>query len=262
MSERIIKSIDYEGLWRSRHFWNSKKSHAETEIWAMSYGINRLDQRCRYFLFSLKWMNNLCPDRFLVCVTSNSFFDLQVYGTFQQNETSIKILIIDFFAADLIYFRHSSNVPAVRWRHRSPTQTRINSIKSFEWSVLIFIHINSWMLARGHNSQSFQRQLEFRNLFQVNRFWTWDWSARHVISKFCGKWKSNNCIKRKIIWTLNRFLYLIDKSSETSYDTGHRYLTNDPFSKTNESIWFCWQPEYFQKTNWTPWYFIRLVIRP
>ena len=97
MSERIIKSIDYEGLWRSRHFWSSKKSHAETEIWAMSYGINRLDQRCRYFLFSLKWMNNLCPDRFLVCVTSNSFFDLQVYGTFQQNETSIKILIIDFF---------------------------------------------------------------------------------------------------------------------------------------------------------------------
>ena len=33
------------------------------------------------------------------------------------------------------------------------------------------------------STQSFHRQLDFRNWFQVNRFWTWNSRARHMISK-------------------------------------------------------------------------------
>ena len=37
---------------------------------------------------------------------------------------------------------------------------------------------------------------------------------------------------------------------------------NEAFPETHESIWFCCLPQHFRKTNWNPWYLIRLVMRP
>ena len=82
-------------------FLGTQMGHVETEIWAISYGIYRSEQIYRYSLFSLSelpifFFNFVIVQYFsyLRAIIFRSFF--KVLRTFHSDETSIKLLIIDF----------------------------------------------------------------------------------------------------------------------------------------------------------------------
>ena len=101
MSERIIKSIDHEGFWRSSHFWNLKLGHIVTRVWAISYGSYRF----KASIFTIKNMRTFFADFSL----TNFYLLVETFWNDLENGTSIKLLIkLDYrllSAAHLIYGR-------------------------------------------------------------------------------------------------------------------------------------------------------------
>ena len=91
-------------------------------------------------------------------------------------------LIIDFFSRSTWFKVFKSTIlmrqtRLIQWCRKS------NGITVSDYRFWCLFIWNLEFLHVAISTQSFHRQLEFRNWFQVNRFWTWNSRARHVTSK-------------------------------------------------------------------------------